>query len=116
MRVKNTPATRQRRKKVKKAAEGTRGTRHTSYRVARQTNIRSGQYAFRDRKARKRDFRKLWIQRINASVKAMGYNYSTFMHNLKANNININRKMLSELAINQPSEFKSLVEKVMKSK
>jgi len=114
MRVKGGTGARKYRKSVKKAASGSRGTRHTSYRVAKQTVIRSAQYAFRDRKAKKRDFRKLWIARISAACKALGFNYSVFMNGLKKNNVEINRKMLSELAISQPNEFKILVESVCK--
>ena len=116
MRVKNGPTTRRYRKSIKKAASGSRLTRHTSYKVAYQTVIKSAQYAFRDRKAKKRTFRKLWITRINAAVSKLGYNYSTFMHNLKKNKIEINRKMLSELAIHNENEFKNLVESVCKKK
>ncbi len=114
MRVKGGTGARKYRKSIKKAASGSRGTRHTSYRVAKQTVIRSAQYAFRDRKAKKRDFRKLWIARISAACKANKTNYSTFMHGLKKNKIEINRKMLSELAINNPAEFKILVDTVCK--
>lgn len=114
MRVKGGTGARKYRKSVKAAASGSRGTRHTSYRIAKQTIIRSAAYAFRDRKAKKRDFRKLWIARINGSVRALGYSYSAFMNGLKKNNIEINRKMLSELAINNPAEFKALVESVCK--
>lgn len=114
MRVKGGTTARKYRKAVKKAASGSRGTRHTSYRIAKQTNIRSAQYAFRDRKAKKRDFRKLWIARISAACKPLGVNYSTFMNGLKKNKVEINRKMLAELAISQPAEFKILVESVCK--
>ncbi len=110
MRVKGGTTARKYRKSVKKAASGARGTKHTSYRVASQTVIRSAQYAFRDRRAKKRDFRKLWIARISAAVQAHGYNYSQFINGLKKNKIEINRKMLSELAINNPKEFNALVE------
>ena len=114
MRVKGGPSTRRYRKSIKKAAAGSRLSRHTSYRVANQTVIKSAQYAFRDRKAKKRTFRKLWITRINAAVNQLGYNYSTFMHNLKKNKIEINRKMLSELAIHHMNEFKNIVESICK--
>ena len=114
MRVKGGTTARKYRKSVKKAASGAWGTKHTSYRIASQTVIRSAQYAFRDRRAKKRDFRKLWIARISAAVKALGYNYSQFMNGLKKNKVEINRKMLSELAINNPAEFKTLVESVCK--
>lgn len=114
MRVKGGTGARKYRKSVKKQASGARGTKHTTYRVAKQTVIRSSQYAFRDRRAKKRDFRKLWIARISAAVKALGYNYSQFMNGLKKNKIEINRKMLSQLAIENPNEFKALVESVCK--
>ncbi len=114
MRVKGGTVTRRRHKAVLKQAEGTWGTRHTSYRIAKQTIIRAGEYAYRDRKNKKRDFRRLWISRINAAVRELGYTYSAFMHELSAKKIEINRKMLSELAINNPEEFKALVESVMK--
>lgn len=114
MRVKGGTVTRRRHKAVLKQAEGTWGTRHTSYRIAKQTIIRAGEYAYRDRRNKKRDFRRLWIARINAAVRELGYTYSAFMHQLNEKKIEINRKMLSELAINNPNEFKSLVESVMK--
>jgi large subunit ribosomal protein L20 len=113
MRIKGGATTRQRRKAVKRKVEGAWGTKHTSYKIARQTLLRSADYAYRDRKARKRDFRKLWNSRINAAVRALGYNYSTFINGLHKAKIVINRKMLSELAINNPEEFKVLVDKVM---
>ena len=114
MRVKTGIVTRRRHKAVLERAEGTWGTRHTTYRIARQTIIRAGEYAYRDRKNKKRDFRRLWIVRINAAVRENGYTYSEFMHQLSVKNININRKILSELAINNPEEFKKLCEQVMK--
>ncbi|MDR2369121.1 MAG: 50S ribosomal protein L20 [Mycoplasmataceae bacterium] len=113
MRVKGGPATRQRRKSVKRKVEGAWGTKHTSYKIAHQTLLRSAEYAYRDRKVRKRDFRKLWNTRINAAVRDLGYNYSTFIDALHKAKILINRKMLSELAIHHPDEFKTLVTKVM---
>jgi len=114
MRVKGGVVSRQRRKKWIDQAEGSWGTRHVTYKVAKQTVIRASQYAYNDRKNRKSDFRKLWIARINAAVRAEGYTYSKFMYQLKLNDIIINRKMLSELAINNPEEFKKIVTKVMK--
>ena len=114
MRVKGGTVTRRRHKAVLKQAEGTWGTRHTSYRIAKQTIIRAGEYAYRDRKNKKRDFRKLWIVRINSAVRDLGYTYSSFMNELNKKNIEINRKMLAELAINNPDEFKTLVESIMK--
>lgn len=114
MRVKTGVVTRRRHKAILERAEGTWGTRHTSYRIAKQTIIRAGEYAYRDRKNKKRDFRRLWIVRINAAVRQNGYKYSEFMHQLSLKKININRKMLSELAINNPDEFKKLCDQVMK--
>jgi large subunit ribosomal protein L20 len=114
MRVKGGHVTKQRRKSIKKQVSGAWGTKHTSFKIAKQTLLRSADYAYRDRKARKRDFRKLWNARINAAIRPLGYNYSTFINALHKNKILINRKMLSELAISEPNAFKSLVEQVMK--
>lgn len=116
MRTTSGATTRQRRKRWLKKAEGTWGVNHSSYRNAKQTVIKASQYAYRDRKNKKRDFRKLWINRINSSVRELGYTYSSFMAQLKAKKININRKMLSELAIHNPEEFKKLVHSVMLNK
>lgn len=113
MRVKRGPKTRARRNDWKNRSEGSWGTRHTSFKVARQTVIRASQYAYRDRKAKKRDFRKLWIARINAAVREQGYTYSQFINALSKKKIEINRKMLSELAINNKDEFVNLVKSVM---
>lgn len=113
MRVKGGPVTRQRRKKWIKQAEGTFGTRHVSYKIAKQTVIKSAKYAYRDRKNKKRDFRALWITRLNAVLREMGITYSVFINKLRKNNVAINRKMLSEMAIHQPEEFKNLVKEVM---
>lgn len=118
MRVKGGSVTRQRRKRWLEKAEGSWGTRHTSFRIAKQTVIRAAEYAYRDRRNKKRDFRKLWITRINAAVRELGYTYSQFMNALVKNNIvtkdgqGLNRKMLSELAINNPVEFRNLVTSV----
>lgn len=114
MRVKGGTVSRQRRKRWLNEAEGSWGTRNTCYRTAKQTVIRASVYAYADRRTKKSDFRKLWIARINAAVREYGYTYSDFMHQLKLNNILINRKMLSELAINSPEEFKKIVDQVMK--
>lgn len=114
MRATNGSTTRQRRKAMKKRVEGTWGTRHTSYKIAHQTYIQSQEYAYRDRKNKKRDFRKLWISRINAACRPLGITYSRLMDGLKKKNININRKMLSELAINQPEQFTALVNSIKK--
>ena len=110
MRVKGGPATRNRRKKILKLAKGYYGSKHRLFRTAKEQVVHSLYYAFRDRKATKRNFRKLWIVRINAAANQCGINYSTLMHGLKVANIDINRKMLSELAIHDAPAFSSLVE------
>ncbi|GCE63763.1 50S ribosomal protein L20 [Candidatus Mycoplasma haematohominis] len=108
MRVPGGYKTRQRRKKIVKRAEGYWGHRHVSYRTARQSLVRSAQYAFISRKQRKRDFRRLWILRINAAARLNGVTYSRFMEAMKKNNVGLNRKMLSEMAIHNPDQFKNL--------
>lgn len=113
MRVKGGPQTRRKRKGVKRLVEGAWGTKHTSYKIARQTLIRSSEYAYRDRRAKKRDFRQLWNARMNASLRELGYNYSTFINAMKKKNIKINRKMVSELAIKDKDAFANLVKVVM---
>jgi large subunit ribosomal protein L20 len=113
MRATNGPVTRQRRKAMKRRVEGHWGTKHTSYKIARQSVIRASTYALRDRRAKKRTWRKLWISRITAAVRPLGYNYSTFINALAKQNILMNRKMLSEMAINNPVEFEALVKQVM---
>ena len=115
MRVKGGPATRNRRKKVLKLAKGYYGSKHALFRTAKQQVMKSQYYAFRDRKNLKRDYRKLWIVRINAAANQCGINYSNLMHGLKLANIDINRKMLSELAINDFAAFASLVETAKKA-
>lgn len=114
MRVKGGKVTRRRHKKWIEQAEGTWGSRNSSFKVAKQTVIRASQYSYRDRRNKKRDFRKLWIARINAAVREQGYTYSKFIHQLDVHNIDINRKMLSEMAIDNREDFNALVEKVMK--
>ncbi|WP_304262585.1 50S ribosomal protein L20 [Kallipyga massiliensis] len=99
-------------KNVLKQAKGYFGSKHTLYRTANQAVIKSMQYAYVGRKLRKRQFRQLWIARINAACRTNGTNYSRFMAGLKKNNIEINRKMLSEMAIHQPEDFKALVDQV----
>lgn len=111
-RVKGGYTTNHRRKKVLKQAKGYYGSKSTLYRTANEQVMNSLAYAYRDRKNRKRDFRKLWITRINAAVRAEGLSYSTFISGLKKAGIELNRKTLSELAINNPNEFKKLVEQV----
>ena len=109
-RVKGAMATRKRRKKVLKAAKGYYGSKHTLFKTAKQAVMKSGQYAYIGRKQKKRDFRRIWITRISAAAKMNGMNYSTFMNGLKKAGIDLNRKMLSEIAIADPAGFATLVE------
>ena len=109
-RIKGAMATRKRRKKVLKAAKGYYGGKHRLFKTAKQAVMKSGQYAYIARKQKMRDFRRLWITRISAACKANGTNYSTFMNGLKKAGIDLNRKMLSEIAISDPTAFTSLVE------
>ena len=109
-RVKGALNTRKKHKKVLKLAKGFRGGESRIYRTANQAVMRSMQNAYIGRKRRKRDFRRLWITRISAAAKMNGMNYSTFMNGLKKANIDINRKMLSEIAIADPQAFAKLVE------
>ncbi|NMB97760.1 MAG: 50S ribosomal protein L20 [Clostridiaceae bacterium] len=111
-RVKGALATRKRRKKILKLAKGYFGAKSKSYRIANQAVMKSGVYAYRDRKARKRDFRKLWITRINAAARINGMSYSRFINGLKKAGIALNRKMLAEMAVNDAEAFASLVEQV----
>ena len=108
----NNVAARARKKKVLKLAKGFRGRAKNCFTVAIERVERALQYAYRDRRAKKRDFRALWIQRINAAVRQYGIIYSTFMDKLKAKNIVIDRKMLSEMAIREPKAFEKLVNEV----
>ena len=109
-RVKGGYVTRQRRKKVLKLAKGYFGSKHTLYKTAHEQVMRSLAYAYRDRKARKRDFRKLWIQRINAACQLNGMKYSRFINGLNRAGIDVNRKMLAEMAVNDAAGFAQLVE------
>ena len=110
-RVKGAMATRKRRKRVLKLAKGYRGAKSKNFRTAKQAVMKSLVYAYIGRKQRKRDFRRLWITRISAAAKLNGINYSQFMNGLKKAEIDINRKMLSEIAIADPKAFTELVEK-----
>lgn len=103
-----------RRKKIIEQAKGYWGRRSTNYRVAKDAVAKAGQYAYRDRRRKKRDFRSLWIARISAGVQAEGINYSQFMHGLKLANIEINRKSLSNMAIEDKAAFSQLVAEVKK--
>lgn len=111
-RVKGALSTRKRRKKILKLAKGYFGAKSKSYRIANQAVMKSGVYAYRDRKAKKRDFRKLWITRINAAARMNGMSYSRFMNGLKKTGITLNRKMLAEMAVNDAQAFADLVEQV----
>ena len=110
-RVKGAMATRKRRKRVLKLAKGYRGNKSKNFRTAKQAVMKSLVYAYIGRKQRKRDFRRLWITRISAAAKLNDINYSQFMNGLKKAGIDINRKMLSEIAIADPKAFTELVEK-----
>mgnify|MGYP001400989832 CR=1 FL=1 len=110
----NSVASKARRKKIVKQAKGYFGRRKNVYTVAKNAVEKALSYAYRDRKAKKRKFRELWIQRINAGARQNGVSYSELMGLLKNNNIDLNRKVLADLAMNQPEVFKSIVEKVKK--
>ncbi|MGX8698670.1 MAG: 50S ribosomal protein L20 [bacterium] len=109
-RIKGAMMTRKRRNKILKLAKGYWGAKSKHYKMANQAVMKSLTYAYIGRKAKKRDFRKLWITRISAACKMNGMNYSTFMHGLKLAGIDLNRKMLSETAIHDPALFTKLVE------
>ena len=108
-RVKGGTVARKRRKKVLKEAKGYFGSKHRLYKTAQEQLMHSGEYAYRDRKQYKRNFRKLWITRINAACRINGISYSRFINGLNKANVEINRKMLSEMSISSPEEFTKLV-------
>ena len=110
-RVKGAMATRKRRNKVLKLAKGYWGGKSRLFKTAKEAVWKSGQYAYISRRLKKRDFRRLWITRISAACKMNDINYSTFINGLKKAGIELNRKMLSEIAISDPEGFKALVEK-----
>jgi large subunit ribosomal protein L20 len=109
-RVKRGVTTHARHKKILKLAAGYRGRSSTNYRIAIERVEKALQYAYRDRRVRKRDFRGLWIQRINAAVREHGLTYSQFINGLKKSGIELDRKVLSDLAITEPASFKAIVE------
>ena len=115
-RVKNGAVTKARHKKVLKAAKGYFGSKHRLYKTAKEQLMHSGQYAFRDRKQKKRDFRKLWITRINAACRQNDISYSRFIEGLTKAGVEINRKMLSEIAINDPKMFSEIVKTAKEGK
>jgi large subunit ribosomal protein L20 len=110
-RVKRGVTSHAKHKKVLKAAKGYYGRRKNTIRIAKQAVEKAGQYAFRDRKRRKRSFRALWIQRINAAVRPFGLNYSKFIDGLAKSGLTIDRKVLSDLAIREPAAFEAIVQK-----
>ena len=114
-RVKRGVTSHARHKKVLKQAKGQYGRRKNTIRVARQAMEKAMQYAYRDRKAKKREFRSLWIQRINAGVRTEGLTYAKFINGLAKSKIKLDRKVLAELAYNNPEVFKSIVKKVQSS-
>ena len=107
-RVKGGVVARKRRKRVLKLAKGYYGSKHTLYKTANEQVMKSLQYAYRDRRQKKRDFRKLWITRINAAARMNGLSYSQLMHGLKVAGVDVNRKMLAELAVSDASAFTAL--------
>jgi large subunit ribosomal protein L20 len=114
-RVKGGTVTRRRRKRVLKLAKGYRGAKHIQFKVAKDQVMKSGLYAFRDRRNRKGEFRRLWIARINAAARMNGLSYSKLMHGLKEAGIEMNRKMLADLAVNDADAFKALAEEAKKA-
>ncbi len=109
-RVTRSKQARRRRKKILKLAKGYRGARHRLYRTAREAVMHAGQYAYRDRRVRKRDFRKLWIARVNAAARNAGMTYSRFMQGLRRAGVDLNRKMLADMAVSDPEAFAKVVE------
>ena len=109
-RATNAVARRRRRKKTLRQAKGYWGRKHSSYRFAKEQVQRSERYAYRDRRNRKRDFRRLWITRINAAARREGMSYSELMHGLREADIEVNRKMLADMAVNDPEGFRRFAE------
>lgn len=116
MRVKRGVTTHQRHKKLRKQAKGMQRVRRSSPRMARQAVTRSLQYSYRDRRTRKRDFRKLWITRINAAAREHGLTYSQLTRQLKTANVELDRKVLAELAVNYPKVFAEVVKTAQETK
>ncbi|KRL68337.1 50S ribosomal protein L20 [Companilactobacillus versmoldensis] len=114
-RVKGGTVTRKRRKKILKLAKGYRGSKHITFKAAHTQIMVSYRYAFRDRRQKKRDFRKLWIARINAAARMNEISYSKLMHGLKLANVDMNRKMLAQIAIEDPKAFTSLADRAKKA-
>lgn len=114
-RVKRGVTARARHKKVMAQAKGFRGRRGSAYRIAKQAVMKAGQYAYRDRRTKKREFRALWIARINAAVRELGMSYSTFMNGLKKASIEIDRKVLADLAVSDKAAFGKIAEQAKAS-
>lgn len=114
-RVKGSVATRKRRKRILKLAKGYYGAKHKLFKTAKEQVMNSYYYAFRDRRQKKRDFRKLWIARINAAARMNGLSYSKLMHGLKLADIEVNRKMLADIAIADAASFTALAEEAKKA-
>ena len=114
-RVKRGVMVRKRHNKLLKEAKGYRGSRSRRVKVARETVMKALSYAYRDRRNRKRDFRRLWITRINAAARLNGMSYSRFMNGLKQANISIDRKMLADMAVRDPQGFKSVVDQIQRA-
>lgn len=112
MRIKRATNAVKKRRKILKSAKGYRGAKSKLYRVAREQVMKSGMYAYIGRKQKKRDFRSLWITRINAACRLNDISYSRFIAGLKANNINLNRKVLADMAVRDPEAFATLVKQV----
>ena len=111
MRIKRAVNAVKKRRKIMRQAKGYFGSKSKLYRIAREAVMKSGNYAFAGRRRKKRDFRQLWIARINAAARTNGLNYSTLMHGLKKNGIDLNRKVLADLAVSDPQAFTALCEK-----
>ena len=109
-RVKRSVSARKKRRKVLKEAKGYYGRKHSSYRFAKEQVQRSGMYAYRDRRNRKRDFRRLWVTRINAAARQEGMTYSTFIHGLHVAGIELDRKVLADIAVRDPETFRRFVD------
>ena len=116
MRIKRSVNALKKRRAILKQAKGYRGAKSELYRIARQAVMKSGQYAYAGRRQKKRNFRSLWITRINAACRLNDISYSKFMHGLKANKVDLNRKVLADIAVNDPQGFASLVATAKKSK
>jgi len=114
-RATNAPASRERRKRVLDKAKGYRGRRSKLFRYAKDATMKGQYWAYRDRKTRKRNFRYLWIQRINAAVRAQGITYSRFMEGVAAIGLELDRKILADMAVTDEATFKSIVDKVVKA-